>query len=110
MLVAFIFCLLCSGISFVLCLYKLTSKSYYDKYFTRGFLAAGASLWSLLLVTLTSITFQQAAEQLQEQFEISIGPCIPMVGCAFMVFFLASSMLLLGCATVVPSTKADLYY
>ena len=101
MLVAFICCLLCSGISFVLCLYKLASKGYYDIYFTRGFLSAGASLWSLLLVTLTSITFQHAAaaEQSLQHFEIELGPCMSMVGCAFMVFSLASSVLLLGCAT-----------
>lgn len=101
LLVAFICCLLCSGISFVLCLYKLTSKRYYDIYFTRGFLSVGASLWSLLLVTLTSITFQHAAtaEQSLQHFEIELGPCMSMVGCAFMVFSLASSVLLLGCAT-----------
>lgn len=101
MLVAFICCLLCSGISFVLCLYKLASKGYYDIYFTRGFLSVGASLWSLLLVTLNSITFQHAAtaEQSLQHFEIELGPCMSMVGCAFMVFSLASSVLLLGCAT-----------
>ncbi|KAL0141229.1 hypothetical protein V8B55DRAFT_1487239 [Mucor lusitanicus] len=104
MLVAFICCLLCSGISFVLCLYKLTNKRYHDIYFTRGFLSVGASLWSLLLVTLTWITFQHAAaaaEQFlqQQHFEIELGPCMSMVGCAFMVFSLASSLLLLGCAT-----------
>ncbi|KAL7326557.1 hypothetical protein PS15p_208881 [Mucor circinelloides] len=101
MLVAFICCLLCSGISIVLCLYKLTNKRYYDIHFTRGFLSVGASLWSLLLVTLTSITFQHAAtaEQSMQHFEIEIGPCMSMVGCAFMVFSLASSVLLFGCAT-----------
>ncbi|KAK4513252.1 uncharacterized protein ATC70_011820 [Mucor velutinosus] len=101
MLAAFICCLLCSGISSVLCLHKLTNKRCYDIYFTRGFLSAGASLWSLLLVTLTSITFQHAAtaEQSLQHFEIELGPCMSMVGCAFMVFSLASSALLLGCAT-----------
>ncbi|GAN01978.1 hypothetical protein MAM1_0014d01416 [Mucor ambiguus] len=101
MLVAFICCLLCSGISFVLSLYKLTNKRYYDIYFTRGFLCVGASLWSLLLVTLTSITFQDAAtaEQSLQHFMIELGPCMSMVGCAFMAFSLASSVLLLGCAT-----------
>ncbi|CAO0801353.1 unnamed protein product [Mucor circinelloides] len=114
MLVAFICCLLCSGISIVLCLYKLTNKRYYDIHFTRGFLSVGASLWSLLLVTLTSITFQHAAtaEQSMQHFEIEIGPCMSMVGCAFMVFSLASSVLLFGCATTTatPSHPHSYYH
>lgn len=80
-----------------------TPHRYQDEYYTRGFLAAGSAVLSLLLLVLSSIMYQNAIEELNLEYPHLIatqGPAMTMVGVSFAAFSLASYVLLRGCMSM----------
>lgn len=82
-----------------------TPHRYQDEYYTRGFLAAGSAVLSLLLLVLSSIMYQDAIEELNLEYPNLIatqGPAMTMVGASFAAFCLAAYVLLRGCMSMEP--------
>ncbi|KAK4513664.1 L-serine ammonia-lyase [Mucor velutinosus] len=105
---AAVLCLLCSSACLVFCFYRvLTPHKYQDEHYTRGFLASGSAILALLLTILSNVMYQDAVEQLNMTYPhliASTGPCMPMIGCSFAAFFLASYFLLRGCMSMESSS------
>lgn len=100
--VACVLCLLFSGVSIVLCFLKfIYRKKFQDEvYFNRGFLLAGSSACALLLIALCTVIYSNAANDLNSTYPhitADLGPCVPMIGVSFMVFLIATVLLLQGC-------------
>ncbi|CEG70138.1 hypothetical protein RMATCC62417_06087 [Rhizopus microsporus] len=97
---AAVLCLLCSGVSLFLGLWKwYQPHKYADQHYTRGFLAASSAVLALLLVALSSVMYQNAVYELNVMYPnlvASEGPSMIMVGVAFGSFFIAAIGLLRG--------------
>ncbi|KAF1801707.1 hypothetical protein V8B55DRAFT_1473341 [Mucor lusitanicus] len=105
---AAVLCLLCSAACLVFCFYRvLTPHKYQDEHYTRGFLACGSAILALLLTILSNVMYQDAVEQLNMAYPhltASTGPGMPMIGCSFAAFSLASYFLLRGCMSMESSS------
>jgi hypothetical protein len=106
--VASVLCLLGAGGSVILCIikfiYRRTYTGFQDTYYSRGLLSAFAGCTSLLMVALCSVMYPNAVTQLNLTYPniiVTLGPCVTMIGAAFMVFFLASTCLLRGCSSKI---------
>lgn len=101
---AAVLCLLSSATLVVFCFMRVcTPHRYQDEYYTRGFLAAGSAVLSLLLVVLSSTMYQNAITELNLEYPNLIatqGPAMTMIGVCFASFFLASYVLLRGCMSM----------
>ena len=97
---AAVLCLLCSGVSLFLGIWKwYQPHKYADQHYTRGFLAASSAVLALLLIALSSVMYQNAVYELNVMYPnlvASEGPSMIMVGVAFGSFFIASIGLLRG--------------
>ncbi|KAI9357455.1 hypothetical protein BD770DRAFT_322095 [Pilaira anomala] len=99
---AAVLCLLCSAALLGLCILRICSN-YQDEFHTRGFLASGSAVLSLLLLILSSIMYQNAIEQLNLEYPhlvASQGPAMTMIGVSFAAFTIASYALLRGCMSM----------
>lgn len=97
---AAVICLVCSSVLLLLCVLRVAlPRQYPDQHYYRGFLAAGCTVLSLLLIILSSVMYQDAVDQLNKEYPHLIavdGPCMTMIGVAFACFFLAAYSLLRG--------------
>ncbi|KAL7323983.1 hypothetical protein PS15p_210564 [Mucor circinelloides] len=109
---AAVLCLLCSASCLAFCFYRVLSPhTYQDEHYTRGFLACGSAVLALLLTILSSVMYEDAVEQLNLTYPhllATTGPGMPMIGCSFAAFCLASYFLLRGCMSM-ESSSADGY-
>ncbi|KAI7903579.1 uncharacterized protein BX663DRAFT_485708 [Cokeromyces recurvatus] len=98
---AAVLCLICSAALLVLCVIRIILPGrYQDEYYSRGFLAWGASMFTLLLLILSSVMYQGAIKQLNLAYPHLIaiqGPGMAMIGFGFAAFTLAGFLLTRGC-------------
>ncbi|KAI8993310.1 hypothetical protein BDB01DRAFT_716149 [Pilobolus umbonatus] len=108
---ASVLCLLCSAALLTLCVLRIVAPfKYQDIYYTRGFLACGSAVFALLLLILSTVMYNSAIEQLNVAYPHLIateGPCMPMIGVAFMCFALAGFVLLRGSMSLESSGSND---
>lgn len=106
---AAVLCLICSAVLLGLCFLRMCSPHrYQDEFHSRGFLASGATVLSLLLLILSSIMYENAIEQLNLEYPhliASQGPALTMIGVCFASFTIAAYSLLRGCMTMDASSE-----
>lgn len=97
---ASVLCLLASATCILFCVLRITQPLHYsDKYYSRGFLAAGSAVLALLCTILSSAMYQDAITELNLEYPHLIatqGPAMTMIGVAFCSFFLGAVCLLRG--------------
>lgn len=107
---ASVLCLLAGATLLIFCIWKVMSRHYFDEFYTRGFLASAGAVLSLLLLILSVVMYQEAVKQLNLAFPNLVatqGPCITLIGIAFMCFSLASFVLLRGCMSIDEASTSN---
>ncbi|KAG0166253.1 hypothetical protein DFQ30_007412 [Apophysomyces sp. BC1015] len=98
---AIVMCLICGGAAFLIGVARTAFYRYVqDEHYSRGFLAWGSAVLSLLLVAECSVMYQNGVKELNVVYphlEATEGPGRPITGVAFAAFAIAGYTYMHGC-------------